>query len=89
MRLVINKLSSLKMVQVDSEIIATFGDWVVTDYGIECTYTNYFIAKERLPEPDWIHHVCQKTWVNKVDFENAFKHALDVHNVISHQKDHY
>ena len=70
-------------------VIATFGDWVVTDYGIECTFTYYPIAKERLSEPDWIFHVCQKTWVNRSDFENAFNHALKVHNVVSIQKDHY
>jgi hypothetical protein len=77
------------MVKVEGKIIATFGDWVVTEYGIECTYIYYFIAKERLHESDWIYHVCEKTWVNKVDFENAFNHALDVHNVISPQNDHY
>ena len=74
----------IRMSKVEGKVIATFGDWVVTDYGIECTYTYYFIAKERLHEPDWIHHVCQKPWVNQVDFKNAFNYALGVHNVISH-----
>ena len=75
--------------KIDGEIIASFGDWVVTDYGIECTYTYYPIAKSRLKESDWVHHVFQKTWVNRTDFENAFKYALKVHDVVSPQKDHY
>tara|TARA_B110000008_G_scaffold190344_1_gene189088 strand:- start:223 stop:453 length:231 start_codon:yes stop_codon:yes gene_type:complete len=73
--------------EVDGKIIATFGDLVVTDLGIECTH--YFISTARLKKSDWVHHVCQKTWVNSSDFKNAFNKALNVHNVVSPQKDNY
>ncbi|MGR5452110.1 hypothetical protein ACP3VZ_03865 [Vibrio sp. PNB22_2_2] len=67
------------MGRIEGNIIAEFGQWVVTDLGIECNFTYYFIDKERLNEPDWVEHVSKKTWVNKGEFVAAFKYALSIH----------
>jgi len=43
-------------------VIQRFGDWAVTEYGIECTVRYYPIARKRIGEPDWVSHVRQKGW---------------------------
>lgn len=69
------------MSEITCNILFTFGDWVVTDFGIECTYTGYPISKDRLNETDWVKHVGEKTWANKSDFEAAYNKAKEVHGV--------
>ena len=56
-------------------LLRRYGDWVVTDYGIECLTTIYVIQKERLSEDDWFKHMEEKTWVNMDDFRKAFSAA--------------
>jgi len=63
------------------KVLFTYGDWVVTDFGVECTRVGYPISKERLNETDWIRHVCEKTWVVDQDFINAYNKAKIVHGV--------
>ncbi|MGR6858978.1 hypothetical protein ACU5EH_00770 [Aliivibrio salmonicida] len=66
------------MNNVDGKIIASYGDWHVTDLGVECSYTPYYIDKSRLKEMDWVAQVCEKTWVVKGDFNAAYDHAVSI-----------
>jgi len=59
-------------------ILVRFGDWAICEDGINCLYIDYFIAKERFHEPDWVDHVSEKTWVNQKDFINTFETAKEM-----------
>jgi hypothetical protein len=62
-------------------IVKRFGDWAVTEEGIGSLQTNYWIeAKRALNEKNWVEHVGSKTWVNKVDFSNAYKYAVKIYS---------
>ncbi|EOC7931163.1 hypothetical protein [Vibrio cholerae] len=67
------------MSEITGRILFQQGCWVVTDFGIECTFTSYHISKDRLHETDWVEHVGEKTWVVKSDFEAVYKKALEIH----------
>lgn len=67
------------MSNITGKILFQQGDWVVTDYGIECASISYRISKDRFNETDWVDHVGEKTWVVKADFEVVYKKALEVH----------
>tara|TARA_B110000503_G_C6980544_1_gene343028 strand:- start:239 stop:547 length:309 start_codon:yes stop_codon:yes gene_type:complete len=54
-----------------SPVIMRFGDWVITDYGIECLSVPYRFTKNRVHEKDWIQHMEKKSWVNIIDFTAA------------------
>jgi hypothetical protein len=57
-------------------VVERYGHWAVCEDGsIHCLYTRYYIAAERLDEPDWIEHVCEKPWVNCSDFSKALATA--------------
>jgi hypothetical protein len=58
-------------------ILKRFGDWVITPEGIDCLTTQYFVAKDRFDESDWIPHMQEKTWVNMGDFTNALRVGQD------------
>jgi len=62
-----------------SPIVKRFGQWVVTDYGLECLVINYPIEKERFNEQDWVSHVSLKNWVILDEFIAAFDFAQDHH----------
>lgn len=66
------------MNHVEGKIIASYGDWHVTEYGIECSFTYYYIGKDRVKKEDWVSHVCEKTWVVKGDFQAAYDHAVSI-----------
>jgi len=57
-----------------ANIIQRFGQWVVTDFGLECLYNYYPIQKERINE-DWLSHLSDKNWVNMEEFEAAYLFA--------------
>lgn len=57
------------------ELIDRVGDWAISNEGIHCLYINYFIAKSRFGESDWVEHVTEKTWVNNSDFVTIFSKA--------------
>lgn len=61
-------------------IVARFGDWVVTQFGVECLSHVYFIEADRLNE-DWPNHMCEKVWVHMPDFLAAFRFAKEYHAV--------
>lgn len=66
-----------------SEIIRRFGQWVVTDYGLESLVIQYQIPKERFNETDWVSHMGGKKWVILDEFETAFKFAQEQHHTES------
>ncbi|WP_223295215.1 hypothetical protein [Allochromatium vinosum] len=51
------------------------GVWVVCRDGIYCLHSNYYIAKERFDESNWIEHVTEKNWVDENDFASIFEIA--------------
>ncbi len=60
-------------------VVLRHGQWVVTEYGIECLVTPYSISKQRLNELDWISQLREKTWVNLDEFKSAFEAARVYH----------
>jgi hypothetical protein len=65
-----------------SSVIRSFGQWVVTKYGIECSTTYYPIEKSRLLDGDtwdasWEKHLSEKNWVDIASFRAAYAFALD------------
>ena len=68
-----------------NKVYARYGDWCVTDYGLESlTYPGgYGIAKGRLWEGqgyhDWVDHMSEKRWVNIRDFAMALLAAQECH----------
>lgn len=59
--------------------------WAVTEDGLERRDGTYFIDKARLNEAwddgsiSWLHHMGEKTWLDKEDFATAFFVALTLH----------
>jgi hypothetical protein len=64
-----------------SEIIRRFGQWVVTEKGIESLVIEYAITKNRLTETDWASHMSEKMWVVIDEFEAAFQFAKEYYFV--------
>ena len=66
-----------------TEVYSRHGDWVVSDYGLECLVTYYPIEASRLWQGDgvygWPRHMSQKHWVNLADFREALG-AARVHH---------
>lgn len=66
-----------------SEVCQRFGDWVVTDFGLECLTNYYPITASRLWDGEdgypWSLHLEQKTWVNIADFTAALQCAREYH----------
>ena len=63
-----------------ADVVARFGTWVVTKYGLECLATHYAIEKGRLWENEsypWPRHMAKKVWTNMEDFLAAFEYAQD------------
>jgi hypothetical protein len=53
-------------------LLRRFGEWAVTERGVECLTSKYLIEKDRFGEDDWFTHMEEKTWVNMDDFKSAF-----------------
>ncbi len=65
------------------DVVARFGDWVVTLYGLECISNYYPIKKERLWEKySWDRHLNEKRWVNMPAFLVAFEYAKGYHKKV-------
>jgi hypothetical protein len=58
-----------------SRVLARYGQWVVTTYGIECTTTPYAIERERVHKVNWGGHMAEKNWVNMQEFFAALVDA--------------
>lgn len=52
-----------------------FGDWFVTDFGVECPWPCYWIPKDRIHETDWYAHMYEKSWVIPEHFGCALHDA--------------
>lgn len=64
-----------------SRVLARYGQWVVTTYGIENTRVPYVIEKERLEESDWPAHVDESkgAWYQPDLFRLAYEAACRIH----------
>ncbi len=65
------------------ELIAVFGTWAVTFYGVECLIFDYPISKKQIDNEtrqNWIEHMGRKYWVNVSDFTEAFDLANQLFN---------
>ena len=72
-------LARARRQDISGEIFAVFGDWAVTDYGLECLATYYPIHRSRLNE-NWIEHMAEKDWIEMEDFSRALTWAQDRQN---------
>lgn len=70
-----------------STITERFGQWAVTDYGLECFVTQYPISVWRLDEQDWALHMREKRWINIKEFAAAYKFARKYHGIDSNVLD--
>ena len=62
------------------DIIARFGDWVVTAYGVECLATYYPIEASVLWNSyPWERHLSEKTWVKMKDAKAALAYGREYH----------
>ena len=72
----------------DDEIIKAFGNWAVTQDGLEFLPYSYFIHKDRLDETDWEAHMEDKISIFQVGFTEALDFARHHHsNVIDETDD--
>ena len=67
-----------------SKVLAKYGDWAVTTYGVECLSQYYPVEKRRLWEGEgghewWDHMEETKRWCNVTDFTRALLQARVVH----------
>ena len=51
-----------------------WGDWIITDFGVECLSDPYFIPWSRMGE-EWVQHLCEKNWPVHEDVQNVFAKA--------------
>lgn len=61
-----------------SSVVKSFGQWVVTGYGLECSEQNYPIPKDRLGIHDEYpidQHMLEKNWVDPIAFKKALVFA--------------
>jgi len=61
-----------------SPIIDRFGTWAVTDYGVECLTTTYYIGIDGLDDPVLEEKVTSKPWVVPGDFCMALRVAREL-----------
>jgi hypothetical protein len=59
-------------------LLERYGVWAITQNGIHCLYTPYYIDKSRLGEDDWVEHVTEKIWVVASDFIAVFNRAKQI-----------
>lgn len=68
-------------------IIAQFGEWVVTPFGVECLTQAYQIQWDSLTDSVtddeyWLRHLAKKDWVNLHDFIEAVRHGRTIHRFL-------
>lgn len=61
------------------KVYERYGEWVVTDYGLECLALPYQISVDRLWGEWTLRHMSQKRWVVYTDFAAAFEAARAFH----------
>lgn len=69
-------------------VICQFGQWVITEVGLEAAeYGNYFIARDRVDEKDWVAHLSEKDWIEMEDFCRALYHAQNIYRYLDLKSD--
>jgi hypothetical protein len=68
-------------------IIAQFGTWAVTPFGVECLVYPYeiqwdSITDERVDDDYWLSFLGKKDWVNLHDFAEALRHGRSIHRYL-------
>jgi len=68
-------------------IIAQFGEWVVTPFGVECLTNAYQIQWDSLTDSVtddeyWLRHLAKRDWVNLHDFIEAVRHGRTIHRFL-------
>ncbi len=68
-------------------IIAQFGEWAVTPFGVECLTNAYQIQWDSLTDPItddeyWLRHLAKREWVNLHDFIEAVRHGRTIHRFL-------
>lgn len=69
------------------EIVAQFGTWAVTPFGLECLVYPYeiqwdSITDERIDDDYWLSNLSKKQWVNLHDFAEALRHGRQIHRYL-------
>ncbi|MCA9912284.1 MAG: hypothetical protein KC496_03010 [Anaerolineae bacterium] len=68
-------------------IIAQFGEWAVTPFGVECLVYPYQIQwdsllDEKTSDEFWLRAMARKSWVNLDDFANVLRHGRQIHRYL-------
>lgn len=68
-------------------IIAQFGEWAVTPFGVECLVYPYriqwdSITDEMIDDDYWLSNLANKAWVNLDDFVEALRHGRQIHRYL-------
>lgn len=69
------------------QIIAQFGEWAVTPFGVECLTYPYDIQWDsitdgRVDDTFWLEKLSHKSWVNLSDFAEALRHGRTIHRYL-------
>lgn len=67
--------------EVSGVVFAPNPNWAVTEYGVEAQERAYFVHHTRLDETDWIHHVGEKTWVDRDEFAAVMGAAREIFDI--------
>lgn len=70
-------------------IIAQFGEWAVTEFGIECLTHPYEIQWDAITDSViddeyWLRNLAKKDWVKLDDFAEALRHGRRIHAFLHH-----
>lgn len=68
-------------------IIAQFGEWAVTPFGVECLVYPYQIQWDSIVDSVvgdeyWLKYLSMKDWVNLEDFMNAIRRGREIHRYL-------
>lgn len=68
-------------------IIAQFGDWAVTPFGVECLTNAYqiqwdSITDAKVDDDFWLSNLSKKDWVNLEEFINALHQGRKIHRYL-------
>ncbi len=71
-------------------IIAQFGEWAVTPFGVECLVYPYQIQwdsllDDKVNDEFWLRNLAGKPWVNLDDFADALRHGRQIHRYLRHE----
>jgi hypothetical protein len=69
------------------QIIAQYGEWAVTPFGVECLTYPYQIQWDSLldsviGDEYWLQNLAKKDWVNLRDFAEALRYGRQIHRYL-------